>query len=96
MARASSHCHLKPTSLDRQLRQYLRAGDLLLNLSVDVSSHDLVEWCAEQGVLYVDTSIEPWPGVFDNPMFSLRERRIDPSDPVSSSIPGRSMALLMN
>jgi homospermidine synthase len=68
------HCHLKPGSYPRELRNYLRAGDLLLNLSVDVDSLDLVEWCAERGVLYVDTSIEPWPGVFDNPMLSVRER----------------------
>lgn len=68
------HCHLKPGTYHRQLGKYLAAGDLLVNLSVDVSSLDLVEWCAEHGVLYVDTSIEPWPGVFDNPMLSLRER----------------------
>ncbi len=68
------HCHLKPGSYHRQLAQFVRHGDLVLNLSVDVSSVDLVEWCAEHGALYVDTSIEPWPGVFDNPMLSLRER----------------------
>jgi homospermidine synthase len=68
------HCHLKPGSFHRELARHLRAGDLLLNLSFDVSSLDLVEWCAGHGVLYVDTSIEPWPGVFDNPMLSLRER----------------------
>jgi len=68
------HCHLKPGNYRRQLARYVGAGDLLLNLSVDVSSLDLVEWCAESGTLYVDTSIEPWPGVFDNPMLSLRER----------------------
>ena len=68
------HCHLKPGSYQRDLRRHLAAGDLMLNLSVDVSSVDLVEWCADHGVLYVDTSIEPWPGVFDNPMISVRER----------------------
>jgi len=68
------HCHLKPGSFHRDLRRHVAAGDLLLNLSVDVSSLDLVEWCAEHGVTYVDTSIEPWPGVFDNPMLSVRER----------------------
>jgi homospermidine synthase len=68
------HCHLKPTTYRRELKRRLKPGDLLLNLSVDVSSLDLVEWCAEHGVLYVDTSIEPWPGVFDNPMLPLRER----------------------
>jgi homospermidine synthase len=68
------HCHLKPGNYHRQLAKFVGAGDLVLNLSVDVSSLDLVEWCSERGALYVDTSIEPWPGVFDNPMLSMRER----------------------
>lgn len=68
------HCHLKPATCHQQLARCLGAGDLLLNLSVDVGSVDLVEWCAGHGVLYVDTSIEPWPGVFDNPMLSIRDR----------------------
>jgi len=68
------HCHLKPATFERELARHLRSGDLLLNLSVDVSSVDLVEWCSEHNVLYVDTSIEPWPGVFDNPMLTMRER----------------------
>jgi homospermidine synthase len=68
------HCHLKPGNYHRQLAKFVSAGDMVLNLSVDVSSLDLVEWCSERGALYVDTSIEPWPGVFDNPMLSMRER----------------------
>ncbi len=68
------HAHLKPRSFRRILGQHLQAGDLLLNLSVDVASLDLVRYAAEHGVLYVDTSIEPWPGVFDNPMLDLRQR----------------------
>jgi homospermidine synthase len=39
------HCHLKPSTYQRELRRRLKPGDLLLNLSVDVSSIDLVEWC---------------------------------------------------
>ncbi|HMM14370.1 MAG TPA: saccharopine dehydrogenase NADP-binding domain-containing protein [Parvibaculum sp.] len=37
-------------------------GDFLLNLSVDVSSLALVEFCHRRGALYLDTCIEPWPG----------------------------------
>jgi homospermidine synthase len=40
----------------------LRAGDFLLNLSVDVSSVALVQLCREIGALYLDTCIEPWAG----------------------------------
>ncbi len=68
------HAHLKPRSYRRNLAKHLHAGDLLLNLSVDVSSLDLIRFAAERGALYVDTSIEPWPGVFDNPMLELRQR----------------------
>ena len=68
------YAHLKPRSFRRILARHLRRGDLLLNLSVDVSSLDLLTYAAERGALYVDTSIEPWPGVFDNPMLDLRQR----------------------
>src|SRR5688500_4351283 len=53
------HCHLKPSTYQRELRRRLKARDLLLNLSVDVSSLDLVEWCASHGVMYVDTWSSP-------------------------------------
>lgn len=68
------YSHLKPHRFRRLLARHLRPGDLLLNLSVDVSSLDLVRFAAERGALYVDTSIEPWPGVFDNPMLEVRQR----------------------
>ena len=68
------HAHLKPRSYRRNLGKHLHEGDLLLNLSVDVSSLDLIRFAAERGAVYVDTSIEPWPGVFDNPMLELRQR----------------------
>lgn len=40
----------------------LTTGDLLLNLSVDVSSYALADWCQQHGVLYLDTCVEPWEG----------------------------------
>ncbi|HVC51149.1 MAG TPA: saccharopine dehydrogenase C-terminal domain-containing protein [Stellaceae bacterium] len=42
-------------------------GDFLLNLSVDVSSLALIEYCQEKGALYLDTCIEPWPGGYTDP-----------------------------
>jgi homospermidine synthase len=38
-----------------------------VNLSVDTSSLDLMKFCRELGVLYIDTVVEPWLGFyFDN------------------------------
>jgi len=42
-------------------------GDFLLNVSVDVSSVALIEFCQERGALYLDTCIEPWPGGYTDP-----------------------------
>lgn len=35
-----------------------------VNVSVDVSSLDLLKLCRELGSLYIDSAIEPWPGFF--------------------------------
>jgi homospermidine synthase len=56
------------------LQPLLRAGDFLLNLSVDVSSKALVELAHEKGALYLDTCIEPWAGVYTDPSLSPSER----------------------
>jgi homospermidine synthase len=44
------------------LEPLLRSQDFLLNLSVDVSSIALIEYCRVKNVLYLDTCIEPWAG----------------------------------
>lgn len=68
------HCIFTPGNYRKILKDYIGKGDLLLNLSIGVSSLDLIRFCAQQGTLYVDTSIEPWPGVFGDPMLELHER----------------------
>ena len=37
---------------------------MVVNLSVDVGSVDMMVLCQELGVLYIDTVIEPWPGFY--------------------------------
>ncbi len=68
------HAHLTPGNHARLLARYVRPGDLVLNLSVNVSSIDVIRFCAARSALYVDSSIEPWPGVYDNPMLEMRQR----------------------
>ena len=46
------------------LAPQLNPGDVLLNLSVGVSSVDLIVLCRERGALYLDTSVEPWHGQY--------------------------------
>ncbi len=49
-------------------------GDFLVNLSVEVASTALVEFCQEKGALYIDTCIEPWPGGYTDPNLSVSRR----------------------
>lgn len=56
------------------LQELVGEGDFLLNLSVNVSSEALVRYCWEHGVLYLDTSIEPWAGAATDPAAPLSRR----------------------
>src|SRR5512147_1871778 len=61
-------------NLDAVLSKYLGKGDLLINLSVEVSSIELMNWCHAHGALYIDTCIEPWAGYYDNVSIPAHER----------------------
>lgn len=65
---------LTPENYASILKKNLKEGDFLLNLSVDVSSPDLIVWCQKHGVLYVDTSTERWPGFSTDAALSIVER----------------------
>jgi homospermidine synthase len=52
-------------NLETVLAGRLAPGDLMLNLSVEVSTLALIDWCQRHGVLYLDTCVEPWAGGYD-------------------------------
>jgi homospermidine synthase len=59
------------------LTPLLKAGrgrGLIINLSVDTSSADLMELCKDLDAHYIDTVCEPWPGLYTNAKASLSER----------------------
>jgi homospermidine synthase len=55
-------CALTHDNFRQVLTPMLAPGDFLLNLSVEVSSAELITLCRERGALYLDTCIEPWAG----------------------------------
>ena len=59
---------------EKLLDSRIGAGDFLLNLSVDVECLSLIAYCQKKGTLYLDTVIEPWMGVYDDPSLSVSER----------------------
>lgn len=65
---------LTPENLPSVLDELVRSGDFVLNLSVDVSSAALIEYCSQRGALYLDTCIEPWPGGYTDPTVPAAQR----------------------
>ncbi|HET9691707.1 MAG TPA: saccharopine dehydrogenase C-terminal domain-containing protein [Acidimicrobiales bacterium] len=73
------HATLTPDNVRDVLTPLLRAAaggepPFCVNLSVDVDSVEVIGLCREVGAPYVDTVVEPWPGVYDNPALPLAQR----------------------
>jgi homospermidine synthase len=48
---------------------------MIVNLSVDTGSVDIMELCKfDLGAFYIDTVNEPWPGLYFDPKASLSSR----------------------
>jgi homospermidine synthase len=56
------------------LNEKLNEDDFLLNVSVDVSSLELIKVCQAKGACYLDTCIEPWAGGYSDPSLSPSQR----------------------
>ena len=42
------------------LGEYLSEGDLLIDLAWNIDCGEIVQWCHDRGVLYINTSVELW------------------------------------
>lgn len=58
------HAGLTPENFREVLTPLLAQGGFCVNLSVDVSSLEVIRLCRELGALYVDTVAEPWAGFY--------------------------------
>ncbi|MDR1828661.1 MAG: saccharopine dehydrogenase NADP-binding domain-containing protein [Methylobacteriaceae bacterium] len=92
------------------LAPLLTGGDgrgFCVNLSVDVSSVDVMEFCRSLGALYIDTVVEPWPGFYSSATlpieartnYALREsllaaRRAAPGGPTAVSCCGANPGMV--
>ena len=47
-------------NLGAKLGEYLAAGDLLIDLAWNIDACEILQWCHDHGVLYVNTSTELW------------------------------------
>ena len=47
---------------------------MIINLSVDTSSADLMDFCKDIDAFYIDTVCEPWPGLYTDAKASISQR----------------------
>jgi homospermidine synthase len=47
-------------NMDALLGKYLGSGDLLIDLAWNIDCCEILQWCHDRGVLYVNTSVELW------------------------------------
>jgi len=54
------HDRVTEANLGTLLGKYLGPGDLLIDLAWNIDCCELLQWCHDHGVLYINTSIEVW------------------------------------
>jgi len=65
---------LLPENYKEIVSSYIGPDDFLLNVSVDVSSSALIEYCQRNQILYLDTVMEPWLGFYVDSSLSVSQR----------------------
>jgi homospermidine synthase len=59
-------------NLNQVLSKYLDSGGLIIDLGVNIGTKDIIKWCHDHQVLYVNASVElwdPYEGVFTKSAF---------------------------
>ncbi|HAF95722.1 MAG: homospermidine synthase [Elusimicrobia bacterium GWC2_51_8] len=54
------HDRVTRENLDTLLSRHLSAGDVLIDLAWNIDCCEILQWCHDRGVLYVNTSTEIW------------------------------------
>ena len=49
-----------PDNMSALLAKHLKAGDILIDLAWNIDCCEILQWCHDRGVLYVNTSVEVW------------------------------------
>jgi homospermidine synthase len=65
---------IAPENLGRVLEKYVAAGDVLIDLAWNIDCCEIVDWCHQRGVLYLNTSVEVWDP-YDRDLYSQPTHR---------------------
>lgn len=51
---------IRPDNLSQVLARYVAAGDVIIDLAWNIDCCEIVQWCHDHGVMYLNTSVEVW------------------------------------
>lgn len=54
---------INPGNLSKILKEFLSTGDILIDLAWNIDCCELLHWCHDNQVLYINTSVEQWDPV---------------------------------
>ena len=54
------YIEVKQDNIDNLLSNWTKTGDLIIDLSYNISFEPLLKWCLQTGVHYINTSMERW------------------------------------
>lgn len=74
---------ISPDDMAETLAKYVDSGDLLVDLAWNIDTGEIVQWCHDHNVLYLNTSVEQWDPYAD----------IENKPPTERTLYGRHMAL---
>ncbi len=67
---------ITPQNMSAVLSKYVKAGDLLIDLAWNIDCCEILQWCHDRGVLYVNTSVELWDPYSGAPNKPPQERTL--------------------
>jgi len=67
---------ITPENVPRVLASHVKPGDMVVDVSAYVGSADMVRYCHDAGILYVNTSVESWPAPADAPKKPATEKSL--------------------
>jgi len=51
---------ITPENINRTLSKYLHSGDLLIDLAWNIDCNEIIDWCHNNQVMYINASVEEW------------------------------------
>lgn len=65
---------ITPENMGSVLAQHVSAGDVLIDLAWNIDCCEILQWCHDRGVMYLNTSVEVWDP-YDHELYSQPTQR---------------------